>query len=301
MTPKHLPRYPVYVPSRDRFDKCTTANFLLKDQVPFRLVVEPQEVELYASKYGHENLLVLPHANRGLFNTRNWIKDHSIKEGHERHWQLDDNMMYTGRLYRGKRIPVHAGIALRVVEDFADRYTNVAIAGLQYEMFLVNGSPYPPFYLNGKVYSCSLMLNSIPHRWRLLYNDDTDLCLQVLADGWCTVLVNAFHVKKIKTMKVKGGNTNVLYEPQDGRLKMARALERVWPGVVTVARRWKRPQHVIKDAWRNFDTPLQLKQGIDFTNATPDEYGLKLKQSKPIRSVELQKIYDVFNKTNTYG
>lgn len=38
------------------------------------------------------------------------------------------------------------------------------------------------------VYSCTLILNSIEQRWRLLYNDDTDLCLQVLAAGWCTIL-----------------------------------------------------------------------------------------------------------------
>ena len=67
------------------------------------------------------------------------------------------------------------------------------------------------------VYSCTLVLNSIPHRWRGEYNEDTDICLQVLADGWCTILVNAYLAKKTHTMKTSGGNTDVLYQG-DGRL-----------------------------------------------------------------------------------
>ncbi len=69
---------------------------------------------------------------------------------------------------------------------------------------------------------------------------------------------------------------------------------------VPVARRWDRPQHVVKDAWRKFDTPLKRKPGVDLTHATPDEYGMELKQFKPIRSTELQKLYDTFNKTHCY-
>ena len=42
------PNYPVYVISKGRYDACLTANFLLKDQVDFRIVVEPQEFDKYA-------------------------------------------------------------------------------------------------------------------------------------------------------------------------------------------------------------------------------------------------------------
>jgi hypothetical protein len=103
----------------------------------------------------------------------------------------------------------------------------------------------------------------MPYRWRLLYNDDTDLCLQVLSGGLCTVLFNAFLVQKLGTMVVPGGNTEDLYQ-NDGRLRMARALERVWPGVVTTDRRFQRPQHVVKDAWRKFDTPLVRRTDLDW-------------------------------------
>ncbi len=88
--------------------------------------------------------------------------------------------------------------------------------------------------------------------------------------------VNAFLIEKMGTMSMKGGNTDQLYKG-DGRLAMARALERVWPGVVSVKRRFKRPQHVIN--WRKFDTKLLLAPGVPAT-LPPNEYGLALMPSK---------------------
>jgi len=285
---RRLPRYPVYVPSKGRYDVALTAKFLIRDEVPFKLVVEPAEREEYEKRFGAERVLVLPNDGMRLVGARNWIKDHATAEGHARHWQLDDNISGLWRWWRGRRLYCRAGIALAVTEDFVDRYENVAIAGLNYVMFGVQKSA-PPFYLNVHVYSCTLISNAIPHRWRLVYNDDTDICLQVLADGWCTVLMNAFLAQKITTMVIKGGNTADLYQG-DGRLKMARALERVWPGVVTTKRRFKRPQHVIRDSWKRFDTPLKLKPGVDLSALPPvDEYGMKVTALTEIRSPALRR------------
>lgn len=277
-----LPRYPVYIPSKGRADRCLTAQFLDRDGVAFRLVVEPPERDAYAARFGAGRVLVLPFADldQGSIPARNWIKDHATEAGQLRHWQLDDNIENLRRMYHGRRIPCRAGVALAATEDLVDRYENVAVAGLNYYTFIKPGSPAPPFYVNVHVYSCTLVLNTIPHRWRGRYNEDTDLCLQVLADGWCTVLVNAFLAKKRQTMTVKGGNTSQLYRG-DGRLKMARALERLWPGVVTTGRRWQRPQHIVKDQWRRFDTPLRRKPDAVVPDE-PNDYGLRLVQVAPV-------------------
>lgn len=281
-----LPRYPIYIPSKGRAAWSHTARFLKNDGVPFLVVVEEPEREEYAKALGEDSLLVLPFVDQGLIAARNWIKQHSIEQGSVRHWQLDDNIRNIRRLYKGKRIPCAAGPALAAAEDFADRYENLAIVGLNYKMFAVPGEPQPPFYLNGHVYSCSLILNAIPHRWRLRYNDDTDLCLQVLADGWCTALINVFLIEKIWTMVVPGGNTEDLYRG-DGRLKMARALERVWPGVVYTARRFSRPQHRIKYEWKRFDNKLIRRPDVVVPDG-PNEYGLRLGAVQPVKARELR-------------
>lgn len=291
-------RYPIYIPSRDRHapDRALTVKALLRDAVPFRLVVVPSQVAAY-SQLLHElgdpdpagRLLALPDDDHVLRDSRNWIRDHAESEGHARHWQLDDNIIEFRRLFHGRRIPCDPALALGACEDFTDRYSNVAISGLNYQMF-VTASTKAPFYLNVHVYSCTLVNHAWPGRWRLVYNDDTDLCLQALADGWCTVLLNAYMANKMRTMRVQGGNTNQLYEG-DGRLVMAQALERAWPGVVEVTRRFGRPQHVID--WRRFTTPLKRREDVDFA-ALPkaDEGGQKLRAVAEVRSATLRQLHE---------
>ena len=290
------PNYPVYVPSYQRHESCLTARFLIEDKTPFYLVVQPQEADKYFKSTQHNNILVLPKKIKGLIATRNWIKDHSIKNGDKRHWQLDDNIKSIQRRWKAKRFYCNSSIALKATEDFVDRYENVAISGLNYSMFAPDKQKAPPFILNAHVYSCTLILNEIPHRWRLVYNDDTDLCLQVLADGWCTVQLNAFLCQKIRTGIISGGNTDDLYQG-DGRLKMSRSRERMWPNVVTTGRRFQRPQHVVRDAWRKFDTPLIRRKDIDFDNLKENEYGMILKTIKPVKSKRLQKLVKQFGNT----
>ena len=285
----------MYVISKGRADACLTANFLVKDGVPFHLVVEPQEAEAYAEKYGAEKILELPFSNLGLggIPARNWVWEHSKAEGHKRHWILDDNIYNVHRLNHGRRIVCSSGVAFRACEDFTERYENIAISGLNYSMFAIdNKGTMPPFYLNVHVYSCLLILNSLPNRWRGRYNEDTDLCLQVLAAGWCTVLFNAFTIAKVRTMTMKGGNSAELYRG-DGRLKMASALKRMWPYVVGVDRRWGRPQHIVRDQWKKFDTQLVRRKDVDFSKLKRNDYGMKVVQVSPTKSATLKKAMGV--------
>jgi hypothetical protein len=265
-------KYPLYVPSKGRADCCYTAEFLIRDQVPFRLVVEPSEEKAYRAQFPDVEVLVTPKDDMRLLGVRNWIRDHSVSLGAERHWQFDDNIVLMARWHKAQRIRCDSKIGFAAAEEFTDRYTNIGLSGFNYDMFAVGKAP--PFRVNTHVYSASLIKNDMPYTWRLLYNDDTDLCLQVLAGGLCTVQINAFVVKKLRTMIVKGGNTEDLYQG-DGRLKMARTLERMWPGIVTTERRYGRPQHVIN--WRKFRTPLIRRDDLDWDEIARKEWKLTRK------------------------
>lgn len=263
-------RYPVFVPSKGRATQAMTPRFMLDEGVPFRLVVEPSEVDAYAAAFPDARLLVTPRDEMRLLGVRNFIRDVSVEEGHARHWQFDDNIRRMFRYHAGRRHPCDARFALAMVEEFTDRYTNIGISGFDYETFARGAAP--PYRLNVHVYSASLVSNEMPYRWRLLYNDDTDLCLQVLAGGLCTVQFCAFLAEKGGTMKLAGGNTEDLYQG-DGRLRMARELERMWPGVVRVDRRFRRPQHVVK--WSRFTTPLQRREDLDWDEIEAREFPLR--------------------------
>lgn len=217
--------------------------------MPYRIVVEPQEYGSYASAIDRRKILALPFSNlgQGGIPARNWVWDHSAEEGHDRHWIMDDNISHFDRLNNNRKRLVASGCIFRAMEDFADRYENVPMAGPNYRgLVKQNQRGIPPFYLNHRVYSCILLSNAVPHRWRGRYNEDTDLSLRFLKGGYCTVLFNAFLAQKVPTMSMKGGNTDELYrqdEQFDGRLEMARSLQRQHPDVVKITRKWGRWQH----------------------------------------------------------
>ena len=186
------PKYPIYIVSKGRWENPLTAKFMKEDGLDFKILVEPQEYEAYCNSVGEQYVLQLPFENKGLgsYPARNYAWKHSIQNGHDKHWIFDDNIRGMRRLHKGKRIPVDSKIALVCMEEFASRYTNLAIAGFNYTYFVPNGTK-KPMALNVHVYSSLLIKNDIPFRWRLKYNEDVDLCLQVLHNGYCTVLFNA--------------------------------------------------------------------------------------------------------------
>lgn len=184
--------------------------------------------------------------------------------GHARHWILDDNIYGVLRRQRIdgkiKRRRMNSLEAFAAMENLADRWENCAILGPNYDFFAPDSMVLPPFRVNAHVYSFILIQNNLPFRWRGRYNEDTDLCLQAISQGYCTVQVQAFLAKKVRTQTMKGGNTDQLYQG-DGRLKMSRSLERVWPGIVQTKRRFGRPQHYVN--WGKFRTKLIPKKQSD--------------------------------------
>jgi hypothetical protein len=75
-------KYPIYVISKNRVDVCYTAKFLIKDDMDFKLVVEPQEAQKYKSKFGENRVLILPFSNlgKGSIPARNWCWEHAKKK-----------------------------------------------------------------------------------------------------------------------------------------------------------------------------------------------------------------------------
>lgn len=273
------PSYPVYVISKGRWESRLTVKALLARNIPHRVVIEPQEYENYASVMPKENLLILPFSNLGLggIPARNWVWEHAISEGHERHWILDDNIRDFYRLQENIKYRTDSGATFRVIEDFVERYENVALAGMQYELLTPRKKKNPPFIMNSRIYSCILIKNDIPYRWRGRYNEDTDLSLRALKDGWCTVLFVAFLADKMATMTMKGGNTESLYlldKQQDGRLLMAQSLQQQHLDVVKITRKWGRWQHQVD--YRPFkNNRLIKKPGIEIPHGV-NNYGMVL-------------------------
>ncbi len=272
------PRYPVYIPSRRGADSRHTARQLEMMNTPYRIVIEPQEYEQYAAVIDPRRILVLPFSNlgQGSIPARNWVWEHSIGEGNRRHWILDDNILHFVRRTKNEKRFVRTCNIFRAAEDYVDRWANVAMAGFNYQQFIPDTEQMPPFYANTRVYSCILIQNDVPHRWRGKYNEDTDLSLRVLQDGWCTLLFNAFLITKAPTMKLPGGNTDEVYERGKKRLEFVLSLQKQHPELVRVVNRYQRVHH-----WVDY-TPFatnQLKPKRGKKRAIQqkrNEYGMRL-------------------------
>ena len=276
------PQYPVYIISKGRWDSRLTSKALEKIGVSYRIVIEPQELAQYSAVIDPAKILVLPFSNlgQGSIPARNWVWEHSISEGHLRHWILDDNIAGFRRFYRNERIRVSDGTIFRAAEDFTDRFENVALSGMQYNMFAVTqltNCIKKPFLINTRIYSCILINNSLSFRWRGRYNEDTDLSLRCLKAGWCTILFYAFLCDKQATMTMKGGNTDDLYKQDqkfDGRYEMAKSLQNQHPDVVSISRKWGRWQHVV-DYTPFKANRLRLRSDIILPTGV-NEFGMKL-------------------------
>lgn len=269
-------RYPIYIISKGRWENPLTVKALEKINADYKIVVEPTEVGQYKKTIAEERILTLPFHDlgQGSIPARNWVFEHAKQSGAKRHWILDDNIHGFVRLNKNRKIQVHTTATFAAIEDWVDRYENIAMAGMNYRYFAPERCTQPPYLLNTRIYSCILLDNSILLRWRGRYNEDTDLSLRILKAGLCTVLFQAFLCNKVGTLKMKGGNTDTIYATGDKRREFAESLRKQHPDLVKVVWRYDRWHHEVDYTPFRFNE-LKLKKDIKIQGGQ-NEYGMKL-------------------------
>ena len=286
------PKYPVFIVSKGRAFSRYTSKALEEMNVPYYIVVEPKEYETYAAVIDPDKVLTLPYDSdpdnpTGPGRARNWCWDYAkqvLKA--RRHWVMDDNLEAFYRLHENKRYRISDGAIFRAMEDFVDRFENVMVAGPNYRFFAAPKSELPAYVANTRIYSCLLIDNDCPHRWRERYNEDTILALDVLSDEneFATIQFNAFLQGKMGTQVLKGGNTEVFYhaEGEDfdenyynatGTVRKSVNLQLMYPDITKVVTRANRVHHEVDySGFKN----NQLKLKKDFYKPSDCEYGMKL-------------------------
>ena len=250
--------------------------------------MEAHERDEYASVIDPAKVLVLPPEflrdydtcddvgdarGKGPGAARNFCWLHSLTQEYERHWVMDDNIASFNRLNLNLMVKVTSGTIFRAAEDFVDRYKNVAIAGFNYDFFAKAKERLPAFVINTRIYSCLLIQNDIPFRWRGRYNEDTDLSLRVLKAGWCTVQFNAFLQEKATTQTMAGGNTDEFYA-REGTLPKSQMLADLHPDVAKVVWKFGRWHHSV--AYKQFKQNKLLRNTAVPVACGINNYGMRL-------------------------
>lgn len=281
--PSHSPRFPIYIVSKGRAERCLTSRALHRLGVDHYIVIEEDEFGDYAEHVETPtSLLVLDPRYKAEYETcddfgddkgkgpgaaRNFAWAHAQESGHAWHWVMDDNISRFHRLNRNLKVPVADGTMFAVMEDFALRFDNVGMVGPGYHGLTKQRDLLPPYILNTRIYSCALIRNDVPYRWRGRYNEDTDLSLRMLKDGWVTVQFNAFLQEKVMTQRVKGGNTDALYA-EDGTLPKSQMLADLHPDVASVVWKFNRWHHEVDYSRFRTNVPkrrvgITVKDGVD--------------------------------------
>jgi TET-Associated Glycosyltransferase len=268
--------------------------------VRYRLVIEEQEWTDYRRYEPPENLVVLDMSYRDRYDdlrhllggtqvsthsqskgsgpARNFLWEHSIAEGHAWHWTMDDNIRGFGRMHGNNRHLAQTGALFFAMEDWALRYQNLAMCGPGYEMFAFckNQERLPPLVLNTRIFSCNLIRNDIPFRWRGRYNEDAILSLDVLKAGWCTAQFVTFFQRKVRTQTMKGGNAEIYAK---GTLDKSRMLVAAHPDMAQLATKFQRDHHHVN--YRVFKQKLRLRpEALEEKRAGSFEYGMRLVPQK---------------------
>lgn len=317
-------RYPIYIISKGRADSRLTVKSLDAMGAMYRVVIEESEYDDYAAVINPNKLLVLPEGfrenpswarrceNTGLLGgsipVRNWVWEHSIAEGHKRHWILDDNIWHFYRAHNNRKTKVLTPTPFRVCEDFTDRYTDVKMSGMNYANLCPGYSKRPPYYHNTRVYSCILLANDVYENgelyWRGKFNEDTDLSLRLMKAGYHTYLFNAFVCGKVATLTMKGGNTKEVYGIDQAGTKHARAgsdfdhrrafaesLHAQHPGEVKITQKFGRWHHHID--YRVFQNKKPTKKpGLNIPKGG-NNYGMKLVKLKTATILDEQEELNV--------
>lgn len=246
--------YPIYIISKGRWDNSLTANSFEEAGIDYLIAVEPQEADNYIKKLGKHRIIELPFSNLGLgsYPARNFCWEHSKQNGYKYHWLFDDNIRGLAKWVNGKKVywnDINSG--LKFVETYTNQ-NNIDLSGFEYRYFSTK-PPKNPFKRNTHVYSAMLIKNSLPYRWRLKYNEDVDLCLQILHNKGTTASCLYYLTNKTSTVaKMKGGNQDELYKGNDPKKKLLKAkmLEAVWPQYAKTVIRFNRYHHFVD--WKVF-------------------------------------------------
>jgi len=285
--PKTNSRYPVCIPSKGRADVQVTGKALDCLGVDYKFFVEETEEDKYKTAVGEDKVVVMPFHDlgQGSITARNFIWDWAKEREHKRHWVVDDNIHWFCRANLTRRIQVGGGGFFNAMEDFVDRYENIAMAGPHHSGFVkVGWTAHSPVIFNTRVYSCILLDTSLSYRWRGRYNEDTDLSLRLLKDGYCTAVFCALTMQKGTTAgskgkkPMKGGNTDNVYNTNDNRWAFANSLKEQHPDLVDVIWRFGRWHHHVDYTHFKNNKPI-FKYGI-VPSAVDNEYGMRLYRKK---------------------
>lgn len=257
-------KYPICIVSKGRADICTTHKLFKENNIKYFYMVEPQDYEDYKKNFG-DNVINIGKDDEGIYYVRNFCIEWSKKNGYDKHWQIDDDLkslhyrpMNTSRGLRDSEKINNPTKLLLDIENMSERCVNFGAGCLTHDGFAF--AKKRDIDINKMVYCFQLINNSVNARYQPNTSEDIDFSVQVLMEGFVTMVFNKYSFRTPSSGSIKGGcNASVDYQ-NNGRKKRNIQLCKTYPQWFTEYE--KNGQSEIKPSkiWRSFkQMPMQKK------------------------------------------
>lgn len=292
--------YPIFVISYNRAKNHITSRKLADFGVHHYLILHKEQIQEYKKhfssqmeRYTHilefddsyklkyETCDNIPHSvkNAGSGAERNFAWDYSIKLGAKAHWLMDDNMnfryiaginkennSYVRRVCTGEKFRE----LFHKAEIFFNKYENLLMIELAQNDFTI-GINKKCYRLNTRCFSCNLISNIMPIRWRGRYNEDVILSFDIMTAGYCIAsYIGGVLKAKESTRCARGGNhatneldKNSLYDDsvqyRNSSIDKTNLLLQVYPKYFKKVIKYGRVHHTYNKSIIKADFPQTLK------------------------------------------
>lgn len=197
---------PLLIPSKNRADS-KLFNLLAKDNINFKIVIEPQDENNYRNKGWDKNLLLLPENNRGLVYSRNFILNYARKNNIEWLWMCDDDVKGFYQTINNKNQSISPLTAFNLAEEKFISRKNIAQCSMEYQQYA--WSQKKDIITNSycDVVVCININNTIGinYRQQVILKEDRDFTLQCLSLGYDVIRTGKISFGCPKNGSNKGG------------------------------------------------------------------------------------------------
>ncbi len=199
-------KYPIYIPSKGRWENMRTVKLLEANGIHnWFIVIEPYEFKFYAPLISPHNILKLMYNDYGSSTpARNFCIEHAKRNGHKKLWMLDDDITSIFAHAKGKKYSTNVLSILAGIEAEMDRVENIKVIGMPTSASFLK-TIKPGITLNTSLSSIYLLTITEGIRFRGTMLVDMDYQLQVLRKGFQTARLNDYAFAFITPTKIKGG------------------------------------------------------------------------------------------------
>lgn len=222
-------KYPIYILSSGRAKTATTMGLLQQEDIPYTLVIDPQDKSSYKKEFPDARFIILKKDFQGNAYARKAILKDAESLGVKFSWQLDDDLVAFLRRIDKKNIRCSPRKVMKPIEKYVDSYKNIGIAGPAYSLWAFGYTD--PISMNRQSASCMLIRSDTGCQFDTSLSGcvDTDFHMQILSKKLCTVRFNQLLLTTMKTGTLRGGCTDSDYK-NNGRAKACINFVKKWPG-----------------------------------------------------------------------